>query len=156
MLGRSVFESVLERLRMEAEEPGPAPDTAPGPYFKPQPAFAVLGATGPAASTAGAANAYRAVLEDDAGDRAETAPAAPPPHYLRTAPEEVAADLGLTGTETKAELGDIRRAFARLNHPDGAPPELRSNADRRMMIANMLIDETLRRMKVKDALGAKP
>jgi hypothetical protein len=46
-----------------------------------------------------------------------------------------------------------RRNFARENHPDRAPADLRANATMRMKIANMLIDETIRRIDVEKRLG---
>jgi hypothetical protein len=48
-----------------------------------------------------------------------------------------------------------RRAFARDNHPDRAPADLRTNATLRMKIANMLIDETIRRIEVERSLGLR-
>lgn len=192
MFGKSVFESVLERLRMEEEEElraqedgqPAADDLGPDLPRGPLPAFAVFTAAPAFATGNAAAAAYRDISDDDppapaAGpdaapgpyrealtDRLEPAapeqpprppaPTAPPPHLLRTAPQEIAADLGLDDSQTRAQLAEIRRAFARDNHPDTAPPELRANATRRMMIANMLIDETLRRIKAEERLGLRP
>ncbi|SOC41999.1 hypothetical protein SAMN05892877_109173 [Rhizobium subbaraonis] len=164
MFGKSVFESVLERLRVEEES---ASEDGVGavnePSRGPLPAFAVFGGDHMAASGRSAASAYREFADDEpmkgeVGQRDEpaidVAPASPP-HLMRTTPDEVAADLGLRGSETGAELAAIRRAFARDNHPDAAPEALRANATRRMMIANMLIDETLRRMQAEAALGLR-
>jgi len=164
VFGKSVFESVLERLRAEDEsafeDGGDAPHE---PSRGPLPAFAVFGREQMAASGHAAASAYREFAEDgpmqgEGGQREEPAideAPASPPHLMRTAPDEVAADLGLSGSETGTELAAIRRAFARENHPDAAPEALRANATRRMMIANMLIDETLRRMQAEAALGLR-
>ena len=58
-----------------------------------------------------------------------------------------------SGHETLLELTEKRRLFARANHPDRAPTEFRDNATIRMKIANMLIDETVRRIHVRKQLG---
>jgi hypothetical protein len=65
----------------------------------------------------------------------------------------VADDLALDGTESVDDLVGLRRRFARKNHPDQAPPEMRANATLRMKIANMLIDETIRRINVEKSFG---
>jgi hypothetical protein len=59
----------------------------------------------------------------------------------------------LTGRENIDDLVALRRSFARENHPDRAPEDLRTNATLRMKIANMLIDETIRRLNVEKSLG---
>ena len=159
MFGRSVFESVLERLRAEADEAGVSADTGAslsGTYRNPSAPFAAIGAVAASTSTSHAAEAYRDVFNDGVQEKVDpVAVPGAPPHLLRTAPEDVAADLGLTGMETRAQLVALRRAFARENHPDGVAAELRENATHRMMIANMLLDETLRRLQVEEALGLK-
>lgn len=172
MFGKSVFESVLDRLAAEGpaadERAGQAPGAgADDPVHGAHPVFTVFPEGRPAVPPRSAAAAYRAMddLDDGfdgaSGDpdtaAAEAAPAAPvpPAHLLRTSPEEIAADLGLTGKETRTQLAELRRAFARDNHPDTAPADLRANATRRMTIANMLIDETLRRMRAETALGLR-
>ena len=167
MFGRSVFETVLERLRAEAEaqeaEPMAAANVSTGTAGTPPPAFAVFGDGRSSVASSRVAAAYRDMAEDEMPAPREAAPAPPsppappphPPHLLRTTPEEVAADLGLTGKETPAELTERRRTFARDNHPDGVPADLRPNATRRMTIANMLIDETLRRIRTEAALGLR-
>lgn len=172
MFGKSVFESVLDRLAAEGpaadERAGQAPGVdADDPVHSAHPVFTVFPEGRPAVPPRSAAAAYRAMDDADDGfdgasgdpDTAatEAAPAAPAPpaHLLRTSPEEIAADLGLTGKETRAQLAELRRAFARDNHPDTAPADLRANATRRMTIANMLIDETLRRIQAETALGLR-
>ncbi|MDR6757616.1 hypothetical protein J2Y48_002913 [Mycoplana sp. BE70] len=160
MFGRSVFETVLERLKAEAQEAeaaGESESSRPSAAVGPSAPF-VVGAGSAFTSANHAAAAYRNVFDDSNQDTVEhqrIAPPPPPPHLLRTAPEDVAADLGLTGQETRPQLVALRRAFARDNHPDGVPAELRPNATRRMTIANMLLDETLRRLQAEEAIGLK-
>jgi hypothetical protein len=116
--------------------------------------FAGLGTGGAFMSGSQAAAAYFDLYEEPAPVEPEQPAAAePPPHLLRIAPEEVASDLCLNGKESVDELLARRRAFARENHPDRAPEELRANATLRMKIANMLIDETIRRINVEKSLG---
>ena len=164
MFGQSVFESVLDRLKAEARESArhdgeqDTDDGATGIRGLPS-GFAGLGTGHAFASGSQAEAAYLDLTEEFAPAPAEEivpdAPPAeePPPHLLRIAPEDVAADLGLSGQETLAELTEKRRLFARANHPDRAPTELRDNATIRMKIANMLIDETVRRIHVRKQLG---
>ena len=45
------------------------------------------------------------------------------------------------------DLKRIRRDFAKRNHPDRFGPANRNNAERRMSIANMLIDELMRQSR---------
>lgn len=162
MLGMTVFESVLERLKAEALQAEPEDDAEP---ITPVSTIRGLtsGFTGPGGNDAfvsgsQAAAAYLDLYEETTPpEPVEPAPSppppAPPPHLLRTTPEEVADDLALDGTESVDDLVGLRRRFARENHPDQAPPAMRANATLRMKIANMLIDETIRRINVEKSLG---
>jgi len=156
MFGMTVFESVLERLKAEAREAAddlPPEDEAASMEVRGLPAgFAGLGMGKTFVSAPQAAAAYLDLYEEPAPPPAEPPPA-PPPHLLRTAPQDVAQDLALTGRESVEDLLSRRRAFARDNHPDRAPADLRANATLRMKIANMLIDETIRRIEVERSLG---
>lgn len=158
MFGMTVFESVLERLKAEAREAAedlPAEDDGAPMEVRGLPAgFAGLGMGKTFVSAPQAAAAYLDLYEEPAPPPEEPPPA-PPPHLLRTAPEEVAEDLALTGRESVEDLLARRRAFARDNHPDRAPADLRANATLRMKIANMLIDETIRRIEVERSLGLR-
>jgi hypothetical protein len=58
--------------------------------------------------------------------------------------EAIAEELGLSTDLRTIDLKRIRRDFAKQNHPDRFEPEKRSGAERRMSIANMLIDELMR------------
>lgn len=165
MFGMTVFESVLERLRAEAREAeenedGEAARESDGPgHIRGLPSgFAGLGARSTFVSGMHAAAAYLDLYEEPRPAPPEPEPPAPepppaPPHLLRIAPEEVAEDLALNGKESVDDLLARRRSFARDNHPDRAPEDLRANATLRMKIANMLIDETIRRLNVEKNLG---
>lgn len=52
----------------------------------------------------------------------------------------IAAELGLTGALTRDELNRARRQFMWNNHPDRRPDVPRELANRRVAIANMLVD----------------
>lgn len=165
MFGMTVFESVLERLKAEARQASEEEEAARREEedgFREirglTSGFVGFGAGGAFVSGAEAAAAYLDVYEEPRPPEPHPPvptgpPPAPPPHLLRTAPEEVAEDLGLTGKENVDDLLARRRSFARDNHPDGMPPDLRANATLRMKIANMLIDETIRRINVERRFG---
>lgn len=162
MFGLTVFESVLERLRAEARQAeddegtdAPGEDGGPRDIRGLTSGFAGIGTGGTFVSGPQAAAAYLDLYEEPLAPQAqpEPPPPAPPPHLLRITPEEVAQDLALDDTEGVDALLARRRRFARENHPDRAPEALRANATLRMKIANMLIDETIRRIRVKESLG---
>lgn len=62
-----------------------------------------------------------------------------------TDPTSIAAELRLADADMQ-RLAAIRRRFAFANHPDRLPPHLRPRALKRMQVANMLIDEAVRRL----------
>ncbi|MDX3978317.1 hypothetical protein [Shinella sp.] len=158
MFGMTVFESVLERLKAEAreaEEDDALEEEGPGEIRGLTSGFAGLGMGATFVSGSQATAAYLDLYEEPVPmpPEPEPLPPEPPPHLLRVAPEEVAEDLALHGKESVDDLLARRRSFARENHPDGVPPDLRDNATLRMKIANMLIDETIRRIHVEKRLG---
>lgn len=161
MFGLSVFESVLERLKAEARQAEEdadeeaVDDDGPGEIRGLTSGFAGIGTGSIFVSGSQATAAYLDLYEAPRSAPPPPAPEPPPvpPHLLRTAPEEIAEDLALTGKEGVDDLLSRRRSFARENHPDRAPEDLRANATLRMKIANMLIDETIRRLKVEESLG---
>ena len=61
-----------------------------------------------------------------------------------TDPDEIARELGLSGSAQPENLDRLRRDFAFSNHPDRVPSHLRAVAMIRMQLANMLIDEAKR------------
>jgi hypothetical protein len=168
MFGMSVFESVLERLKNEAA--GEMPDVEEETADRPSPGtprgfpsgFAGNGTRHPSVSGLQASAAYRdfedlppAILPEPPPTPEPEPEPELPAHLLRIAPEEIASDLALEGLETAEALLARRRTFARENHPDRAPEDLRANATLRMKIANMLIDETIRRISVEKQLGVR-
>ncbi|OJF94376.1 hypothetical protein [Pararhizobium antarcticum] len=157
MFGMSVFQSVLERLKAE-EENSEAEDPAEN-----EPVRGVRGLGQGFVSTLDQkglndqALVHRAYF-DNAGEDMLAPPqpiAEPvmPDHLARTRPQEIAADLAFTDDETPASLTAKRRAFATRNHPDRHPVLFRQNATTRMKIANMLIDEALRRINILQRLA---
>ncbi len=70
-----------------------------------------------------------------------------PPKRGNAEDKRIAAELGLRPELRPADLRRIRREFAKKNHPDRFGPARRTNAERRMAIANMLIDELMRQSR---------
>ncbi len=105
-------------------------------------------------------------IEPDAGEKhdpaepwdqaldwiAEPQDASSPPR-ITNAPSDnvdaIAAELGLTGALTHGELNRARRRFMWNNHPDRRPDVPRELANRRVAIANMLVD------RAQSALAAR-
>jgi hypothetical protein len=85
-----------------------------------------------------------------AEDGADEEMPAAAPTLLEATIDVVAKELRLTDLGPE-ELGRIRRDFARSNHPDCVAPALRALATRRMMLANVLIDQALLARKSRPA-----
>jgi hypothetical protein len=74
----------------------------------------------------------------------EPPPPPPPPRPPPSAHiDDVARELGLGEASTPLELARIRRRFMWENHPDRYPEQAKPLANRRVAIANMLIDRAL-------------
>ncbi len=58
-------------------------------------------------------------------------------------PEDIAEELGLNGLRTPADVARTRRRFMWDNHPDRRADLDRELANRRVAIANMLLDRVL-------------
>lgn len=150
LFGKSLFQSVVDRLDAEAEEEVPAEEQA----------FRIAGLSTsflpdqpetPAAPSDAAADlrldAYLALMPEEI-PQVEPEPPTPPPPPIwlkRLSSEEIAEDLGLSPSDDRERLQERRRSFARDNHPDRIAPEHRDAATIRMKIANRLIDEAIRR-----------
>lgn len=144
MFAMSVFQSVLERLKAEdTDEQDDAPEPAAYTGINGLPTGFVMAADARQfADVQSVSRLYGGFMEE-----IPLSPPVMPAHLGRITPEEIAHDLGITGELTPAGLHDLRRTFARDNHPDGIHPDFRSNATIRMKIANMLIDEALRQLR---------
>ncbi|TAV49965.1 hypothetical protein ELI30_17380 [Rhizobium leguminosarum] len=151
LFGQSVFQSVLERLKAEDEtaEDAEAPAAHRVSGLGTGLAFDVMEGVSAASQRVG--QAYFDNLDLDAAAGVVQKPAPPaepvmPDHLVRTTPQEVAAELAISAADTPLTLREKRRAFARANHPDGVELPFRDNATKRMMLANLLIDDALRRL----------
>jgi hypothetical protein len=84
-------------------------------------------------------------------DRAPDASLEPPPIKLDVPPpsddpESIATELELASFSTSDEFHRARRRFMWRNHPDRRPEIPSALANRRVAIANMLIDRALKRL----------
>lgn len=146
ILGLSLFDTVLSRLSQERADAA-VQRSAPWSGLRGFNASFVGAGSGPERGQDGepldsAASAYTSDMF------------APPPKpapevsmFKRLSREEIARDINLLASDTPAELHLKRRSFARINHPDRAPEDWRDAATTRMKIANLLIDEALKRIK---------
>ncbi|CZT35868.1 hypothetical protein [Rhizobium sp. 9140] len=166
MFGKSLFQSVLERI--EAEDPRDAGEASPRAGI----AGFNAGLAFDTERAAGSDTVRQAYAEmDEAGSTApepplprpapglQTARPLPrqrPAHLDRLTPAQIAEDLEFSNAETPVTLAEKRRAFANRNHPDRHAPEDREAATTRMTIANMLVDEALHRLKRGLPIGMTP
>ena len=67
-------------------------------------------------------------------------------------PDSIAAELGLTRAHTREQLKQARRRFMWENHPDRHADAPRDLANRRVAIANMLIDRAEKALREDGAL----
>ena len=150
---QSLFQSVLDRLDSEEDEPEKEEAAHRIRGLNVSFAATILGGETPEAQRPD--EAYR----DNLGDpvilselEPEPAPQEPEPpvipeHLSRTSREEVAAELAITSDLARETLQEKRRNFAKANHPDGVAALFREQATIRMTLANQLIDEAIRRLK---------
>jgi hypothetical protein len=68
------------------------------------------------------------------------APPSEPIAPLTDDPDAIAAELGLSDALTLAQLNLVRRRFMWANHPDRRPDAPHDLVNRRVAVANMLID----------------
>jgi hypothetical protein len=122
---RHAFEAALD----EAEQAA-APEPTPAPLVRLPPEL-------PAAT-----QGHHRLWEDAAAWTPEADPPPPPPAPPRpsAAPEDVARELGLDGLTTLAVVARARRRFMWENHPDRRADLDRDLANRRVALANMLLD----------------
>ncbi len=150
LFGKSLFQSVVDRLDAEAEEQVPAEEptfriNGLSTSFLPDPPDAASAPSGSGPDPR--LDAYLSQMpEPVAAAKAEPPAPPPPPDWLeRLSPEEIAEDLGLQATDDRERLQERRRTFARDNHPDRVAEDYRHAATNRMKIANRLIDEAITR-----------
>lgn len=153
ILGQSLFDAVLDRLAEESEDDLEAMDP-PAPLG----GIRGLNAGFVSASVGIPLPGGESRLHDayfDFEDRQPTIgqPQAEPPFerleartFSRLTPQDVAEDLKLSEARSAEALQSLRRSFARQNHPDMVGEEWREQATLRMKIANLLIDEALKRL----------
>ncbi len=172
LFAQSIFQSVLDRLDAEDEETQTSDAQTAHRIRGLNTGFASTVMEGVSAASARPDQAYVDNLEFEEPQpapetilNAEPQPEKPPepeppaeplvmpPHLTRTAPQDVAAELAISARDTLQSLSDKRRAFARTNHPDGVPLPFRDNATMRMKIANLLIDEAMRRLSLRAKLS---
>ncbi|KQS76960.1 hypothetical protein ASG25_16305 [Rhizobium sp. Leaf384] len=163
MFGKSLFQSVLERL--DAENPPDALATPRHAGISGIPAGLAFD-TEPTTAGDAVRQAYADMVEvqhpapmPSPQPQIQKSKSPPPqprqrPAYLdRLSPADVAEDLDISSVDTLATLAEKRRAFATRNHPDRHAPEDLQAATTRMTIANMLVDEAMRRTKRGRPMG---
>ncbi len=151
ILGQSLFDAVLDRLAEEQEHEPVEPIPAPAGIRGLNAGFvtASIGIPLPGGESR-LHDAYFDFEEEPPSTREP--PAAPPFERLhahtfsRVTPQDVAEDMNLSEARSAEALHSLRRAFARQNHPDMVGEEWREQATLRMKIANLLIDEALKRL----------
>ncbi|MCC8932256.1 MULTISPECIES: hypothetical protein [Rhizobiaceae] len=150
LFGKSLFQSVVDRLGEEAKEDVPSEDVAfrvKGLASSFIPMTPASGSTPVDPGTDQRLDAYLFLMPEDREPEPPEPPAPPqPPAWInRLSPEEIAADLGLDPGDDRERLQERRRAFARDNHPDRIAADFREEATMRMKIANRLIDDAISR-----------
>jgi hypothetical protein len=88
----------------------------------------------------------------DATDLFETDEPKPAAEFDRSVsddPEAIAREIGLDQSLDEEELNRARRRFMWRNHPDRCAESQRALADRRVAIANMLIDRARARLAAR-------
>lgn len=152
LFGQSLFQSVLDRL--DTEEEKSAKDEAAHRIRGLNVSFVATVLGGETAASSRPDDAYIDNLGNEIPspeplpepEPKEPEPPVMPDHLARISREEVIAELAISPQSTLQSLHEKRRAFAKANHPDSIAPPFREQATTRMMIANQLIDEAIRRL----------
>lgn len=151
ILGQSLFDAVLDRLAEEREDDTPEPTVAPAGIRGLNAGF--VGAPIGIPLPGGESRLHDAYFDYDDRPPNQAEPAAEPVFerleartFSRLTPQDVAEDMNLSEARSAEALHSLRRAFARQNHPDMVGDEWREQATLRMKIANLLIDEALKRL----------
>ena len=90
---------------------------------------------------------------DWAAESPEAGGAAKPARPPSDDPESIAAELGLADAQSHDDLNRARRRFMWDNHPDRRPDVPRELANRRVAIANMLVDRAHRALARRRGVG---
>lgn len=178
LFGNSAFQSVVERLRHEAEMRDVDENSQEEIQAQTlrHPFILTKSASEPnnehEATTANPAQAYMDYSREEVPAPEETDPfeieVQTPDHqsepqaekddlskydYLNmTSLEDISRELAITSKDTLATLQEKRRKFARSNHPDLVPDHQRDNANKRMQATNLLIDQAIRLIEIQKAL----
>lgn len=180
IFGKSVFQSVVDRLQderdLQEDDHGENPTMPNRPYIKTD-FLAAQSMVTPsveehiAVDHASAYRTYDLPQEDlvlPSGDKPEDVCANAPPlqieekssepskdfSYLqRTSKQDLESELKLRSIKSLASLQELRRKFARENHPDTVPEEYRDLATMRMTQANQLIDDEIKQRRLMSRLG---
>ena len=145
LFGKSLFQSVVDRLEAEHEEEAAPELTAPRRVGLKQ---AFVAETSPMhfADVDLRQDAYLFLMPEAEPFRDEEPEEPVIPDWIdRLDPDLIAEDLALSVEDGRDALQDKRRAFAKENHPDKVHPAFREQATIRMKIANRLIDDALKR-----------
>lgn len=170
LLGQSIFQSVLDRLEAEEESANAMENRTSHRIHGLNSSFVSEVREGVSAAFARPDQAYADNLGAELppfaaqGEPGQADPDGPtieevpepspmPAHLLRIRPQEVAEELSISARDTPHSLNDKRRLFAKANHPDRVDLQFRENATMRMKIANLLIDEALRRLAIRKKLS---
>lgn len=147
LFGRSVFESVVERLSAEEAEKAEMTDDAV--HYRVSglnTGFVQETGHGLHADTGWAKGQYLDVMD---GEPWTPPPPEMPAHLRRLSEDEIAEDLGLSSDDDMAALQAKRRSFAMTNHPDRVHASFMDAAHIRMTIANRMVDEALLRCALR-------
>ncbi|WP_337269062.1 hypothetical protein [Oryzifoliimicrobium ureilyticus] len=154
LLGRTPFQSVLDRLDAENEEQADGEASSfsriqglGSGFAVEQPCLSVQSSRRPDQDYVDNLLDVMPAEAIDLEKPAEEPPAPQMPEHLNHITlEEIEAELAISAEDTVQSLGDKRRHFAKTNHPDSVHADFRPNATIRMTIANSLIDKALRRL----------
>ncbi len=140
MRDRKSFEITLGDVGREA---GDVPETPPSPPRWPDPPPRGEEEAGAGGGAYLWDRASRWVPEPDPPEAPAVEPPTPPEPPPSGDPADIAAELALAELATPDELNRLRRRFCWENHPDRHPDWPQRLANRRVAIANMLIDRAL-------------
>lgn len=157
LFGKSLFQSVVDRLSHEADIEQETPSQKAtdfrirgfGSGFVTERPEAATDAPGRGAA------AYLQIMEDyetrltAAAETRRPVPPTPPAWIHRLSVEEIAADLAIAPDDSHEMLLEKRRIFARQNHPDGIDARFAEAATTRMKVANQLIDDAIRTRRLQ-------